>query len=216
MNILVVYASPHGSTAEIAVFIGRLLQAYNVAITVQHADDVTAIDAYDAFIIGSAVHTSMWLPSISRFMFRYAETLVTKPIFLFLVCMIATEAGGVERATKEFIWQEAIEKLNIQQENIHAFAGKINWDSIQGDETWLIKSTYQGANLANLDTADYRNWREIARWTHDLAPILGLTPAIDSTITSHNISRTQKDETITAEGVKQLAWLDNPGEVASI
>ncbi|MEL6527222.1 MAG: flavodoxin, partial [Chloroflexota bacterium] len=61
-HILIVYASPHGSTADIAIFMGRLLQAYDTQVTVLHADDVESVAPYDAFILDSATTYCCGLP----------------------------------------------------------------------------------------------------------------------------------------------------------
>ncbi|MEM9953616.1 MAG: flavodoxin domain-containing protein [Chloroflexota bacterium] len=217
MNILIAYASPHGSTAEVATFIGRVLNAYEVTVTVRHVDSVASIEGYDAFILGSAIHSSMWLPSLSRFMFRFEETLAEKSTFLFLTCLITLEEGGAERAAREFIWQEAIDKLQIPNDNIKAFAGKINWAIISGDEHWIIKGTYKGQKITEITTGDYRNWQAIAKWSHDVADALQLSVRVsDEAAPQIDVVQKIKYETITKEGVAQLAWAENPGEVGAI
>ncbi|MEL6404321.1 MAG: flavodoxin domain-containing protein [Chloroflexota bacterium] len=217
-HVLIVYASPHGSTADIAIFMGRLLQVYDTQVTVLHADDVESVAPYDAFILGSAIHSSMWLPSLSRFMFRFAETLAEKPVFLYLVCIIALEQGGAERAITEFVWQEALDKINIPKHHRQAFAGRLDWERITGDEEWIIKGTYKGQQLNEIASGDYRDWETIAGWIHKLASALALSPVTDDAIPTMQgqMKRVTRDETITKEGVRQLKWLDNPGEVAPI
>lgn len=212
-NILVAYASPHGSTAEIAAFMGRTFEAYDIDVTVLHADDVRTVEGYDAFIIGSAIHNSMWLPSLSRLMFRFERELYKKPTYLFITCLLVMEVGGREKALNSFVWQEALNKLNIPRKNTQAFAGKLNWSQITGDEKWIIRATYKGDELPSLVNGDYRNWQEIAAWVHDIAGQLHLPPDLSQ---SQSISTTPKDETITREEVEKLKWPDNPGEAAAI
>lgn len=218
MNLLIAYASPHGSTAEIATFIGRTLGAYDSIVTVRHVDAIDSVADYDAFILGSAIHSSMWLPSLSRFMFRFENDLASKPVFLFLTCIIALEEGGVERAKQDFVWDEALDKLNINASHIQAFAGRLDWSRITGDEHWVIKGTYKGQKLPEIKSGDYRDWRVIALWANDIAEALQLSAMTSDHLLENalDIVQTTKDETITHEGVKKLAWADNPGEVAGI
>lgn len=213
MKLLVTYASPHGSTAEVATFIGRALQTYDIEVVVSHADDVTDVSDYDAFMIGSAIHSSMWLPSISRFMFRFEHELAQKPIYMFLMCIIALEEDGRQKARGKYLWTEALERLNIPMENIEFFAGKLDWSRISGDERWLISTRYEGVELPGRTQSDYRDWKKIAAWVHDVAHRLELPLDLSN---SETITKTTKDETITEEGVENLEWLDNPGEIAAI
>lgn len=213
MKVLVAYASPHGSTAEIAAFIGRTLQTYDVDVVVAHADDVTDVSEFDKFILGSAVHSSMWLPSLSRFMFRFENELSQKPSYLFLTCIIALEEGGREKALSDYVWAEALDRLNIPRENVEVFAGKLDWDYISGDERWLISVRYEGQEIPSRSQSDYRDWKQIAAWTHDVAQSEQMPLNLSE---SASIQKTTKDETITEEEVENLEWLDNPGEVAAI
>ena len=50
MNVLVVAASDHGSTAEIASAIGEALKERGLAVTVAPVEEVQSVDGYDAFV----------------------------------------------------------------------------------------------------------------------------------------------------------------------
>jgi len=213
MNILVAYASAHGSTAEVGTFVGRTLQAYNTQITVAHVDEVESIDQYDAFILGSAVHSSMWLPSLSRFMFRFESELAQKPIYLFLMCVLVLEEGGREKALSSYVWKEALERLNLPREHIEAFAGKLDWSNINGDERWLISTRYEGDEVPTSSTGEYRDWQRIASWVNSVAHELEIPLDLSE---SPSISKKTKEETITEEEVENLSWVDNPGEISAI
>ena len=56
MKILVAHASKHGSTPEIAAAIARILSSEGADVDLLTARDVTAVDQYDAVIIGSAAY----------------------------------------------------------------------------------------------------------------------------------------------------------------
>ncbi|MEM6285103.1 MAG: flavodoxin domain-containing protein [Chloroflexota bacterium] len=215
-KLLVTYASPHGSTAEVATFAGHLLNAYDVEIDVKHAEDVTDVSEYDALILGSAVHASMWLPSISRLMFRFEKELSQKPLYLFMMCIIVLEEGGREKALETFVWKEALERLNLSRDNIEAFAGRLDWSRTSGDERWMISTRYEGNELPGRNQSDYRNWQEIAAWFHKIADELDLPINLSDSPVVPTIERTTKSETMTKEAVDNLAWADNPGEVAAL
>ena len=56
MEILVGYASAHGSTAEIATFIGKELEQREFKVTVANVADIKSLEGYNAYVLGSAIH----------------------------------------------------------------------------------------------------------------------------------------------------------------
>ncbi len=214
MKVLVAYASAHGSTAEVARFVGRTLDVYDVEVTVAHANTVTDVATYDVIVMGSAVHGSMWLPSLSQFMFRFEEVLAEKQLYLWLSCIIVLEDNGREKAIEKYIWQEALNRLKLSQDRLQVFAGKMDWSQIEGNEKWILSHHYEGKELPGRVRGDYRNWQAIAQWVHTIAEVQQFP--LDFSDVHDNDETTVKDETVTEEDVKNLAWPDNPGESASI
>jgi menaquinone-dependent protoporphyrinogen oxidase len=214
MKILVAYASAHGSTAEVAAFIGRVLSVYDAEVTVEHADMVKSVDEYDMFILGSPIHSSMWLPSLSQFMFRFEEKLSNSSVYLWISCLIVLEEGGYDKVISSHMWDEALDKLGVARPDIGVFAGKLDWQRISGNEKWLMSNNYEGKELPGNMRGDYRNWKEIAAWTHDIAQKMRERTDMDPVHADDHPM--VKDETITEEGVKNLHWPDNPGETGSI
>ncbi len=207
MEILVAYASAHGSTAEIASFMGHVLEAYDANVTVAHVDAVDTVDKYDAVIVGSPIHASMWLPSVSKFMFRNEKQLAAKRTFLFIACIIVLEEGGVEKALKDYVWGEAKEKLQID-ENIGVFAGKLDMNSVDGSERWMLGS-YEGKQLPGRLQGDYREWQEIADWVHQIAESLTLLPNFEHVVKDEQAT---KDETVDPDDPDTLKWPTDTGD----
>lgn len=215
MKVLVAYASVHGSTAEVAAFIGRTLDVYDLDVTVAHADTVPSITDYDVIIMGSAVHASMWLPSLSQFMFRFEKELVDKTKYLWLNCIIALEEGGEEKAYQLYLWDEALQRLNLTRDNVRIFAGKLDWNQINRDERWLIATNYEGKELPGNQQGDYRDWVMIGNWVHQVAREFSAGLAFPE-VQAPNSTLRVKNETVTEEDVNSLAWPDNPGEGAGL
>lgn len=82
-KVLVAYASRHGGTRGIAERIGEVLRAEGLEADVRSADQVVAIDAVDAFVIGSGVYMGSWLKEAIDFVSRSQATLATHPLWLF-------------------------------------------------------------------------------------------------------------------------------------
>ncbi|MBP7594298.1 MAG: flavodoxin domain-containing protein, partial [Candidatus Microthrix sp.] len=75
MTVLVGYASAYGSTKGIASRVGEHLRAAGFEVDVHPVDEIDAVNAYEAVIIGSAIHNQKWLPSGDEFMRAHAEAL---------------------------------------------------------------------------------------------------------------------------------------------
>jgi menaquinone-dependent protoporphyrinogen oxidase len=82
-TVLVVYASKHGATAEIATAVATALNASGVPATCVAAEDVGGLAGYDAVILGSAVYIKRWRPEARRFLRRHAAELAQRPFWVF-------------------------------------------------------------------------------------------------------------------------------------
>ncbi len=82
-RVLVAHASKLGSTAEIAETIAHVLRDGGHRAVAMAARDVTSLDGYDAVILGSAVYAAHWQRDARRFVDRFREDLVARPLWLF-------------------------------------------------------------------------------------------------------------------------------------
>lgn len=177
MNILVGYASAHGSTAEIAQFMGRILQAYGAQVTVAPVGNIHDVSGYDAVVLGSAIHGNMWLQALSLFLERFEAALKTVPTYLFITCIRVMEPGGREHALQEYVYHPTLEKVGIELDKVGVLAGKIEINAISWDERWLLASNYDGSAGSKLVNHDYRDWAAIGAWILDVARDIKLTPS---------------------------------------
>jgi menaquinone-dependent protoporphyrinogen oxidase len=82
-KVLVTAASRHQSTREIAEAIVAGLRERGVDAECRRIDEVTALDGYDAVVLGSAVYMGRWLAEARRFAQVHASTLSALPVWLF-------------------------------------------------------------------------------------------------------------------------------------
>ena len=83
MTMLIAVSSKHGSTREIAESIGATIRDAGIEVEVADAQDVGAVDHYDAVIVGSALHMGRWMGPARDLVNRSAEALRTRPVWLF-------------------------------------------------------------------------------------------------------------------------------------
>jgi len=83
MRVLVTAASRHGATHEIADAIAAGLERRGVDAAVQPAEELTSLDGYDAFVIGSAVYVGRWLDAARELVEEHRSRLTRSPVWLF-------------------------------------------------------------------------------------------------------------------------------------
>lgn len=178
MKILVTYASVHGSTGEVATFVGRLLQAYSAEVDCLPVEAVKDVLEYDVVVAGSAIQEGMWLQGFSVFLGRFANDLAKKPLYLFITCIRVLEQGGYYHALNNYLHARTLEKFNVCDTT--AFAGKVKLDTIDWNERWLLTLRYDGAELPQHLNTDYRDWYTIASWANKIALELKLQPSFET------------------------------------
>ncbi len=159
MNILVGYASAHGSTAEIAEFIGKVFEERQMSVTVANVADVQSVDAYDAFVLGSAIHAGMWLTEFSQFLSRFEDHLVKKPSYMFIACIRVLEADGYQHSVENYVNHAVTDRLDIRE--IHPLAGKLQMNVVDWNDRWTLAAQFDGSHAASSYNNDFRNWDAI-------------------------------------------------------
>ena len=95
MKILVVWASRHGATEEVAHTIAEELTAAGHTVTSVAATDAPNPDAYDAVVLGSAVYMAQWEDSMRRYVNTHHDELLARPLWAFSVGLSGVPTGGV-------------------------------------------------------------------------------------------------------------------------
>ncbi|MBZ0279832.1 MAG: hypothetical protein K8L97_03760 [Anaerolineae bacterium] len=163
MKVLVAYATTHGSTAEIAEFMGGVLKERDLDVTVARVGQVQSVQGYDAFVLGSPIYAGMWLTEMSQFLEKFNEELVGKPVHFWIACIRVLEADGLDAAQHEYVHKPTMEKLGVK--DLGVFAGKLNLDAIDWNERWTLSARYDGKELPGSHNNDYRDWKAIRAWT---------------------------------------------------
>ena len=177
MKILVAYASAHGSTKEVAQFIGRVLATYNAEVTVTNVVDVQSVEGYDAYVLGSAIHASLWLQEMCTFIDRFEDLLARKPMYFWVSCIRALEEDGREHALKYYFDFKAMEPFDVRE--VAVLTGKLNTSAITRQEQWFLVANYDGKLSPGNIKHDYRDWQAIATWANNIAQDLELEPVFE-------------------------------------
>ncbi|MCL4287774.1 MAG: flavodoxin, partial [Thermoleophilia bacterium] len=68
MEVLVAYASKHGSTAEIAAAVAAEIREHGLGADCVAAGEVADVERYDAVVLGSAVYLKRWQGDARHFL----------------------------------------------------------------------------------------------------------------------------------------------------
>lgn len=167
MRVLTVYASAHGSTAEVADFIADIWQRRGIDTDVAAVGSVQSVAGYDAFALGSAIHNGLWLPEMATFIRRSRQQLSEKPAYLWLNCLRVMEPDGYAYVTNNYLPNILDRKLSFRK--IGVFAGKIDLATINEEETWTLTFRYDGRKTLADHAGDYRDWDKIRDWAEQVA-----------------------------------------------
>jgi menaquinone-dependent protoporphyrinogen oxidase len=165
MNILVVVASRHGSTHEIAEAIAQELRAPGHTVEVRNAADAGAPETYDAVIIGSAVYMGHWLSEAAHFVDRNRARLAAVPVWLF-------SSGPVGRDDPHPPGEPTdLDKLMAatQARGHRTFVGKLDKSNLGLGERLVVK-------MVGVQEGDFRDWEAIRDWAREI--VIALQDAV--------------------------------------
>jgi menaquinone-dependent protoporphyrinogen oxidase len=170
MEVLVAYASRHGATAGIAERIATGLRAGGLSAEAVPVTEVSDVERYDAFVIGSAAYLFHWLKDATRFVKRHRALLADRPVWLFSSGPLGTDrideqGEDVLEATrpKEF---DALTEL-VHPRGVQVFFGAWDPDAARVGLTEQLVRRIPAA--AATPAGDFRDWAAIDAWSAAIA-----------------------------------------------
>jgi menaquinone-dependent protoporphyrinogen oxidase len=170
MKVLIAYASAKGSTAEVAARIGHGIAERGHQVTVLDVREVQSLGAFDSVVMGSAVHTGVWLPEMSEFTKRFRHELSEKPVWLWLSCIRVLEQHGEEHVREHYVNSEVLKRMNLQE--MAVFPGRLILDETDWNERWTLAARYDGNTWPSGFNGDFRDWKTIDLWAASIAAAL--------------------------------------------
>jgi menaquinone-dependent protoporphyrinogen oxidase len=179
MKVLVGYATAYGSTTGIATKIGERLAGEGCQVDVRPVEEIDAVDAYDAVVLGSAVHDTTWLPQARAFVRQQRAALARRPVWLFSVSSVGDTssflsprvAGALRQLRNE---PKDVTRLRraIRARDHRNFAGALERPQ------WGVKGRLF-LKASGGRYGDHRDWEDIEEWARGIAG--SLQDAADAT-----------------------------------
>ena len=164
MNVLVAFASKHGSTAEIAEAIVAELRQSGLRADCVAADDVASLEPYDAVVLGSAVYMKRWRAEARRFLRKHAGALAERPLWIFSSGPTGPPAADKPAWTEPRRTIQRAERLGARDHVV--FGGRVPVDA-HGPAARAM------ANGTPEEYRDRRDWDGIRAWADGIAAALG-------------------------------------------
>ncbi|MFF7114453.1 flavodoxin domain-containing protein [Streptomyces albogriseolus] len=170
MDVLVGYATAHGSTRTIAARIASMLSRAGLTAEARPMEEVEDAGAYRAFVLGSAVHGQSWLPLARQFVRDNLDVLGARPVWIFSVGMPAALRGPWRRlAPLELPTVEHGLPSKLGHRGHRLFSGTIGRDQ-------LPRSGRVFFRLVGGRIGDFRDWAAVDDWAAGIAGELRPAP----------------------------------------
>jgi menaquinone-dependent protoporphyrinogen oxidase len=158
MTLLVAFASKHGATEELARSIAATLEGQQLDVTVGRMEEVEDVEAYDAFVLGSAIYMGSWLREARGFVDEHVETLAHRPTWLFSSGPIGSPPHPA-----------ASDSFNVPDllATTHARGHKVFGGRLDKGELALSERALAGA--LRVPSGDFRDWEAVTAWALEIA-----------------------------------------------
>jgi menaquinone-dependent protoporphyrinogen oxidase len=164
-NVLIAYASEHGSTRGVAERLAARLGERGVRVEVRSVIDVDGVGAYDAVVLGSGVYNQRWIPSATAFLRDNAAPLAARQVWLFSVGSFGDTHRGIGRLMKREPKEIGEFQRTIHPRDYRVFAGRIE------RHQWPLPSRLFFRAFGGR-FGDNRDWPQIDAWAESIARVL--------------------------------------------
>lgn len=191
-HVLVTYATKSGSTAEVAEAVAKTVRAGGAEVTVLPMREVTALDAYDAVIVGAPMIFG-WHNDAVAFVTQHQAALSQKPVAYFLMCYDLTRTTGtVEgvpltidpdlgqppqspgklsmperlKSPEHYLEKPLTQAPNVKPVSAAFFRGTIDYGTLGLLPTLFLRLVFRAK------AGDFRNWDAINAWAAEVGGTL--------------------------------------------
>ena len=165
-RILVVYASKHGSTQDVALAIADQLSEHGHGVAVFSADVAPAPSGYDGVVVGGSLYMGRWHADARLYLDQHRNGLSSLPLAVFALGPLTLDEKNVADSRAQL--DAALAKFpDLEPELVCVFGGVIEPDELRFP-------------FNRMPETDARDWSAIRAWTADAAALFGNTAAARS------------------------------------
>jgi menaquinone-dependent protoporphyrinogen oxidase len=159
-DVLVVYASKHGSTEQVARRIGEVLRAQGLSTKIDRAEAVDDLDGFRAVVVGGSIYMGRWHRDARGFLHHHHDTLVELPFAVFAL------GPGKDRPEDYAASRKQLDHALAKEHGLEPRA-----EAIFGG---VIDPERMHFPLNHMPAIDLRDWEVIHAWAEELPAALEL------------------------------------------
>lgn len=159
-EVLIAYATKHGSTREVAESIEAHLADLGVEAHTLPARRVQTIDEYGAIVLGAPLYMGRWHRDARAFLARFRTEFASKPLAVFALGPVEDEEKQWEGARKQ-LDRALTHAPGVEPVTVGLFGGAIVPETLHFP-------------FSHMAAGDLRDWDAIREWTERLPAALGL------------------------------------------
>ena len=159
-EVLIAYATKHGSTHEVAEFVAAHLADIGVEAHTLPAHVVRSLDEYQAVVLGAPLYMGRWHRDAREFLRRFGTELATRPLAVFALGPVEDAPKEWEGARKQF-YKSLAHVPGVEPVTVGLFGGAIVPETLHFP-------------FSHVPAGDLRDWEEIREWADRLPDALGL------------------------------------------
>jgi menaquinone-dependent protoporphyrinogen oxidase len=159
-DVLIAYASKHGSTEQVARRVAEVLRAHGLATTVKQAGEVTDLDGARAVVLGGSIYMGRWHRDARGFLTHHADALDDIPFAVFALGPGKNTEHDFEQSRKQLDHALAKEP-ELEPRAVTVFGGVVRPDQLRFP-------------FNHMPAVDIRDWPTIHAWAAELPALLGL------------------------------------------
>jgi menaquinone-dependent protoporphyrinogen oxidase len=170
MNVLVAYASRHGSTAGIAERIAAGLREAGLSAEAVPVAQATDVEGYDAFVVGAAAYMFHWLKDATRFVKRHHRLLAERPVWLFSSGPLGTDL--VDEDGRDVLDATRPKEFDELRDLVHPRAERVffgAWDPDAPPIGLGERLVRHMPAAPDIPPGDFRDWEAIEAWAAGIA-----------------------------------------------
>jgi menaquinone-dependent protoporphyrinogen oxidase len=156
MKVLVTAASKHGSTADIASAITRVLHLRGVEADEQDPESVHDLTPYDVVVLGSGVYAGRWLPAARSLIDRCDRQFPGRRVYLFSSGPLGTPPVPADEPDMS----RSVARTGAVEHRV--FAGRLDKRDLGRLERTMVRAV-------RAPEGDYRDWEAVTEWATEIA-----------------------------------------------
>jgi menaquinone-dependent protoporphyrinogen oxidase len=159
-DVLIVYASKHGSTEQVARGIGEKLRGLGFTTTIEPAGQIDDLDGFRSVVLGGSIYRGRWHHDAKAFLKRHGSVLEHLPFAVFALGPGKDTPKDFEDSRHQL--EHALEKTpELEPRAVAVFGGVIDPEKLR----------FPFSHMARIDL---RDWTEIRGWAAALPAELEL------------------------------------------